>query len=415
MIWNVAKKEIVSNLLSYKFFVVILLTAVLIFTSFFIMHRDFKQRLSDYQLVKPTPKQPIALVPPNPLSIFVKGLDEAMARSFEVTVIGITVRAGQRSGNSVFSFFPTPDFLYIVKVALSLVALLFGFDQVSRERERGTLKLMLSNSLSRAHVLMGKWIGNYLSLSIPFFLVTLLAFVFLHFDPDIRFSSTHIVRFIFILVISLLYIALFLSLGILISTLTKKASASIVVLLFIWTIVVFVIPNLGTLFARQVIDVPSVKALNEKRQQIWSREVLLAINEVNQDREIFRDHLRTIHTDIDKMEADYRQKFNRLTRFSKNINRISPVASFIYLVSEIAGTGISEEDNLKNEIIRHKNSFIDELIAGQINEYPAFHYQYRPLSQIFAQGVLFDMTWLVFFNVIFFTVSFFSLVKYDVR
>ena len=78
--WTIAKKEIVSNLVSYKFFIVILLTVILIFTSFFIMHRDFKERVSDYNIIRPEPHEPIAVIPPNPLSIFVKGLDEAMAR-----------------------------------------------------------------------------------------------------------------------------------------------------------------------------------------------------------------------------------------------------------------------------------------------------------------------------------------------
>ena len=52
--WNIARKEIVSNLISYKFFVVIILTIVLVFTSFFIMYRDYKEWLADYQIIKPS-------------------------------------------------------------------------------------------------------------------------------------------------------------------------------------------------------------------------------------------------------------------------------------------------------------------------------------------------------------------------
>lgn len=409
MFWSIARKEIVSNLLSYKFFIVILLTAVLIFTSFFIMHRDYKQRLSDYHLIKPKPDEPIAVIPPNPLSIFVKGLDDAMTRSFEISVIGVDVRAGQESGNIIFSFFSAPDFIYIVRVVLSLVALLFGFDQVSREREKGTLKLMLANPLSRATVLSGKWMGNFLSLAIPFLLVTLLGFVLLIFDPDIYFSSGDLFRLAVILFISLIYIALFLSLGILISTLTKRAAASIVILLFIWAIVVFVIPNLGTLLARQIVDIPSVRALSEKREQIWTREVLL----IYEDKDRIA-HFQTIHDDMDKLEEDYRNKFSRLIKLSKNINRISPVAGFIYAVTEIAGTGIGEEDCLKRDIIRYKNNIFQDVVVNK-KEYPAFYYRYRSLSQIFVQGALFDSAWLIFFVILFFALSYFAFVRYDVR
>lgn len=414
MTWTVAKKEIVSNLLSYKFFIVILLTAVLIFTSFFIMHRDYKARLADYHLIKPKPDEPIAVIPPNPLSIFAKGLDDAMTRSFEISRIGVDARAGQVSGNIIFSFFPAPDFLYVIRVVLSLVALLFGFDQVSREKELGTLRLLLSNELSRAKVLAGKWLGNFLSLAVPFLMVTLLGFALLNLDPQIRFSSDNLIKLILILVISLIYIAFFLSLGILISTLTKKASASIVILLFIWAVLVFVIPNLGTLLARQMVDVPSVRGLSEKRSQIWTSEVML--NELDRNRtfETASKRFMTIHNEMDKLEEEYRSKFNRLIRFSKNINRISPVASFIYAATELAGTGIGEESRFKSEVIRYKKSILGNVIQRK-KEFPSFSYRYRPLPQILTQGALFDTAWLVFFNILFFALTYFIFVRYDVR
>jgi hypothetical protein len=130
VIGTIARKEIVSNLLSYKFFIILLLLVLLVATSLFVMYRDFSARMADYQIIRPKPGDPIALLPPNPLSIFAKGLDDAMTRSFEIGTFGITVRAGQSSGNVIYSFFPAPDFLYVVRVVLSLVALLFGFDQI---------------------------------------------------------------------------------------------------------------------------------------------------------------------------------------------------------------------------------------------------------------------------------------------
>lgn len=414
MIWTIARKEIVSNLLSYKFFIVIVLTIVLVFTSFFILHKDFKERLSDYQLVRPDPQEPIAVLPPNALSIFAKGLDEAITRSFEITVIGITVRAGQKSGNIVFSFFPTPDFLYVVKVVLSLVALLFGFDQVSREREQGTLKLMLSNHVSRARVLVGKWIGNFLSLAIPFIIVVLLGIALINLDREISLSSNQMARLAFILFLTVLYIALFLSLGIFISTLTRKTTESVVALLFSWTLLVFILPNLGTLLARQMVDVPSVAALSEKRNQIWTREILLGLK----DRDL-RAHYSQINTEQELLEENYRNRFNRLVRLSKTINRISPVASYVYAATDLAGTGIGEEENLKKNVISYKNAILPDISTAALErkemQYPAFQYRYRSLSEVLAQGTLFDSAWLIFFNILFFALSYSALVKYDVR
>lgn len=414
MIGAIVRKEILSNLLSYKFYIVILLTAVLVTTSFFVMARDYKERLADYSLIRPKPGEPIALNPPNPLSIFAKGLDEAMARSFEVSVIGVTVRAGQKSGNAIFAFFPAPDFLYVVRVVLSLVALLFGFDQVSREKEAGTLRLILANPASRAGVLAGKWLGNFLTLAVPFLLVTMLGAAVLGLDPAIRLSTDQVLRLGLILVLTLFYIAFFLSLGILVSTITRRASSSLVILLFVWALLVFILPNLGTLVARQAVEVPSVRALSEKRRQVWTREVLLLVRGEGD----WPSHVKAISDENDAIEADYRIKFDRLVGLSKAVNRISPVAGFIYAATDIAGTGIGEEGAFKNEVVRYKNSLLDRTLASPdpgMADHPAFRYTYRPLDRVFARGALFDAAWLVVFNVLFFALSYAAFVRYDVR
>jgi ABC-type transport system involved in multi-copper enzyme maturation permease subunit len=415
MTWTIVRKEIVSNLLSYKFFIVLLLIVLLVATSLFIMHRDFRQRMADYQLTRPKPGEPIALVAPNPLSIFVKGLDDAITRSFEISVIGVDVRAGQSSGNIIYSFFPVPDFLYVVRIVLSLVALLFGFDQISWEREQGTLKLVLGGSISRAKVLAGKWIGNFLSLAVPFLLVTFLGTAVLVLDPEVHFSAGQFGRLGIIMGLSLLYLGFFLSLGMLISALTRRAATSIIVLLFIWALVVFIIPNVGTLLARQFVSVPSVRALSEKRQQTWTREVLLGTRERN-----MADHVKAISDENDKLALDYSLRFERLVRLSRDINRISPAASFLDASTEIAGTGIGEESHLKGEIVRYKDAIVAKMISerrppGEEAQYPAFAHMPRPIAEIFAGGALFDTVWLVFFNILLFALAYIAFIRYDVR
>ena len=414
MVRTIARKEILANLLSFKCYVVVLLAAILVGTSLFIMARDYRDRLADYGLIRPKPGEPIAVNPPNPLAIFAKGLDEAMARSFEVGPTGITVRAGQKSGNTIFAFFPTPDFLYVVRVVLSLVALLFGFDQVSREKEGGTLRLMLANPASRGSILLGKWLGNFVSLTVPFLLVSALGIAVLSLDPAVSFTADQALRLSLILILTLLYIAFFLSLGILVSSLTRRASSSLVILLFIWALLVFVLPNLGTLVARQMVDVPSVRALSEKRQQVWTREVLLRIRGEGD----WASHVKAISAENDALEADYRVKFDRLVALSKNINRVSPVASFIYAATEIAGTGIGEEGAFKKEVIRYKDGVIGRTLASPdavVADTPAFRYAYRPLDRVLAAGALFDTAWLVVCGILFFALSYLAFVRYDVR
>jgi len=419
MVGTIARKEIAANLLSYKFFAVMALTTVLLLTSFFVMYEDFKARQADYELIRAKPGEAVAVIPPNPLSIFAKGLDEAMTRSFEVSVIGINVRAGQESGNPIFAFFPAPDFVYVVKVILSLVALLFGFDQVSRERESGVLRLVLSNPVSRGTVLLGKWLGNFASLAVPFVLISLLGFAVMNLDPGIRFGADGTGRFLLLVAIALVYIGLFLSLGIFVSALTRRSASTLVVLLLLWTLLVFILPNLGTLVARQMVDVPSVKALSEKRQQIWTSEVLTQITEQRAvgfrgDADIRRRHLEAINDRLDKLESDYRTKFDRLVALAKAINRLSPSAGFLYATTELAGTGIGEESRLKGEIIRYKDAVLLEMTRGA-KQAPAFSYRYRTVGRVLTEGALLDLAGLAVLAIILFALGFVAFVRYDVR
>jgi ABC-type transport system involved in multi-copper enzyme maturation permease subunit len=294
--------------------------------------------------------------------------------------------------------------------------LLFGFDQISREREQGTLKLILGNSVSRAKVLAGKWLGNFISLAVPFLLVTLLGVAVLQLAPGARFSAGQVARLGIILALAVLYIGFFLSLGMLISALTRRAATSVVVLLFIWALLVFVIPNLGTLLARQFVTVPPVRALSEKHQQAWTREVLLAIAN-GTDR---KQGIEMVRRETEQMEEDFRLKFDRLVRTSRDINRISPAASFLDAASEIAGTGIGEERRLKGEILRYNDAVVGQIldnwdVAGQAPAFPAFSYKPRSLGDVFAGGALSDTAWLAVFNIIAFALAFVAFVRYDAR
>ena len=61
------------------------------------------------------------------------------------------------------------DWGFVTAVLLSFMGILFTFDAISGEQERGTLRLMLANSISRNTVICGKFLGAFFSISIPFF------------------------------------------------------------------------------------------------------------------------------------------------------------------------------------------------------------------------------------------------------
>ena len=174
-------------------------------------------------------------------------------------------------------------------------------------------------------------------------------------------------------------------------------------------------PNLGTLLARQIVKVPSTKALSEKRQQIWTSEILMVYAKNGEwNGQTWNERKLSMNREFDRLEEDYRRQADRLVRLSKTINRVSPAGGFIYAATDIVGTGIGEDTRLKQEIIRYKNQILGDLIRDK-HPFPAFHYQYRPMGQVLAEGALIDIAWLLTAVILVFGAGAAALKRYDVR
>jgi ABC-type transport system involved in multi-copper enzyme maturation permease subunit len=427
MFLNVMKKEILENLHSYKFAVITLLSVVLVFTSLFVMYRDYLLRLENYEILRPTSKQPVAIVQPTPLSIFVKGLDENMGRSYEVRFGGqIMVGSKQQSVNNLFRLFTTPDLLYVVKTVMALCAILFAFSTITGEKETGTIRLVLSNSLGRTILLVGKWVGGYLSLVLPFCLAVLLGTILVTLSPLVQMSGEDWLRLGLFMLVALLYLGIFFSLGILVSTICHRSSTSLVICLFTWALLVFMIPNLGNILGRQFVKLPSVQQLEVSRNQIWIKQVFEMLNKLQIEKDSdeaqrnkgFQDLLSIINSENDKLISDYRGRFNNLVTATKNITRISPTASFTFLSTDIAGTGLLEERSLKQAVVQYKDLIWDKPVDSDGNisgDFPAFSYRRSSVSQVMSEGGLGNLAILLLFNILFFTVAYVSFLRYDVR
>jgi len=415
MLKSIIKKEILHNLTSYKFTIIIILSIVLILLSMFIMYRDYLLRLENYETLQPKSNEPIAIIPPTPLSIFARGLDENLTRSYEIRFGGqIRVGSKQQSVNKLFRLFSTPDLLYMIKVILALCAMLFAFDMVCGEKESGTLKLALSNHLNRPLLILGKWIGGFVSFIVPFFFAVLVGTILLVLSPRVHFSGEDWSKLGLFLSSAVIYLAIFFSLGLFISSLTSRPASSLVISLFAWAMLVFVIPNLGNILARQFVKIPSVQQLELRRQQLWIKEVFEAINKGKD----WKQAEANISSENDRLINDYRSRFNQLVNLSQNITHFSPAAAFTYLATDIAGTGIFEERRLKQAVVAYKNQLWNKPTDSDgniIGEFPAFSYQRSSLKQILNFGRLSNLLVLLLFNVLFFAGAYVVFLKYDVR
>jgi len=376
------------------------------------MYLDYCLALENYEILRPKSNEAIVVIPPTPLSIFAKGLDENLCRSYEHRFGGrINASSKQKSVNNLFKLFTVPDLLYVIKVILSLCAMLFAFDIICGEKEIGTLRQSLSNSLKRPILIIGKWIGGFTSFILPFFIAVLLGTIFVTLSPMVDMNPENWLKLGLFLLSSVIYLAVFFSLGLLISCLNHRSSSSLVISLFVWAMLVFLIPNLGNILARQLVRIPTVQQLELKRGQIQIRSNFedSRLRTRSERREAFKraDSERYMLTE------DYRNRFNRLVKVSQNITRISPAAAFTFLATDITGTGMSEERNLRRAVLQYMH------IAGDWDDEkgnrPAFSYQRSSFRKVLGQGGLSNCLILILFNILFFTGAHVAFLRYDVR
>jgi len=405
MLKSIIRKEILNNLLSYKFSIITILSTILILVSIFVMYRDYCLALDNHDILRAESGDSVEIIPPTPLGIFAKGLDENLCRPWELRGVGVEISSEkQKSLNDLFKLFTAPDLLYVIKVILSLCAMLFAFDIICGEKEIGTLRQSLSCSLKRPVLIIGKWIGGFTSFILPFFMAVLLGTIFVTLSPMVDMNVQDWAKLGLFLLSGVIYLAAFFSLGLLISGLTHRSSTSLVISLFVWTILVFLIPNLGNILARQFVQIPTAQQLELKRGQIMNR-ARFEYERIPKTQPDFEKRekalrLRTM-AEGDKLNEDYRNRFNRLVKVSQNITRFSPAAAFTFLATDIMGTGMAEERRLKRAVLQYDG--------------PVFSYQRSSVKEVLGPGGLSNFLILILFNILFFTGAYVTFLRYDVR
>ncbi len=207
---------------------------------------------------------------PNLLSIFNVGMEKSGADMVSIdlaTPIWEKEAQKQGSDNPFLSIFLSVDVIFVFKIVLSALAILFAYNTISGERENGMLKLVLSNPISRDALVLGKYLGGMLSLFpivvISFAVGPVIAFA----SPATTFNGSDILRLFMILIISLLYVSVCYLLGLLLSVWTKAAATTLILSMFIWGILTIVHSNIAT-FAVAKFPPHKLQSEKETRQQI---------------------------------------------------------------------------------------------------------------------------------------------------
>ncbi len=415
----IARKEVLDHLLSLKFHASMAVLAALLGLSAFVMYRDYQLRMDNYSVMKqraqPRPGEygVMAVVEPNPLSVFAKGLDETMTRGYTVAYYtGVEPRTRQTPPDSLFALFAAPDLLYIVKILLSLIALLFAYDAVSGEREAGTLKLVLSGGVSRAQFVTGKLLGGFAALMVPFLVALCAILAALATRPGLHFTSDHFVRLGLMVAAALVYLAVFFSLGLLVSARARTSAGALMMLLFTWAALVFAFPNLGNLVAEQLRPVPSAETQEMARRAEFVKDRFMDVQ--GGDKPAVRaQNIAQYNRVFDRMVESYRAGLDSMVALSKSVCRISPAATLTYVMTDLAGTGVAEQRRLSIALMDYKSRNLE---AETARKTPAmFEFRRSEMADALERGALVDFAALTAVCGALFAASVFAFLRVDVR
>lgn len=394
------QKELKNILLSPKFTATFLVCSLLILISVFIGIKEYKNAQTQFEANQEIARQNIVEATswgrvrnilhrePVPMQIFVSGLHFDVGRLSNVSTFDdVKLIRSPYSDEPLFAIFRFIDFAFIVQIVLSLFAILFTYDAINGERESGTLKLAFANPVSRVSYLIAKFAGIWLGLIIPLLIPILISFLLLMVF-QIPVSGSDWIQILSLMGLSVLYVTLFIGIGILFSSVTRSSSLSFLLLLVMWIGGVLIIPRLGVMAAGQISPVESIAQLEAKQEAFrktrwdqYSTELSQVWQARNQEMEGMTDEESSAYRDEKEWEwleeddlsrkaiqSDIISNNRRLLEGSENakkvqeqlafsIARLSPVSSFRLAAMNLAGTDITMKNRYEESMRNYKDEF----------------------------------------------------------
>ena len=408
MLMTLIQKEIMHHVLSVRFVALLLMCVLLIPLTLSINYRRYSQNLVDYQeSIKrasaeakenppntPDPNVEVSkiFIRPTPLSVFANGLEEALP-----TYLGMT-RNGVRQGStglaqaSVAYAFGNLDFLFIVGTVFSLLALLFTFDAVAGEKEAGTLRINLSNALPRDVFLWSKMIGGYTVFVIPFLVSFLLGLLLLT-GQGFPLGELKIALSVLGLTgVSLLYIAVFFAIGVVISTYLDNSKTALIIAFTFWVFGVLIAPRGAFVIAKLVAPTRTEQSVymeksalrnnltKDKDEKIQKKLLELITSGPNNYRDLsdpetqkkFNELRKPIEeqnrlefqNQAEKIDKGYQREKRRQEEVGEMLSRIAPTSSLTYFTMNLTQTGTLKRDSYFQAGERYYNQLEDSYFSG---------------------------------------------------
>jgi len=444
MVKTIIKREILEYLKSTKFLIGLGITLALAAGSTVINVQNYKGRLQDYQTAMQEMKSDRFYIhlyrPPQVLSTLIQGKDASLGNSITITYMGIPARTsgymgeGRSQPQRLVSGFEAIDFAFVVRVVLSLMVVFIAYNAVSEEKSTGTLKLILSNSVPRDQLLLGKLLGGWFVIIGSLILAALMSLLLVLSHSFIAFASSEWIRVLVFIGLSALYLTVFYGLSLFVSVLVDRPSVALMILLQAWVLLIVIYPNLGVIAAENLFKLPSKQQLDRQKEaafQPYEAEYKKVIDTFTQGvgkGEVSKElGLRSVELDalraevIHQVDEEYGRELTAQTNLARAISSLSPAVLFDQAAVQYGRTGMAQYEMFMREAYRCWKQDVErsKLIYTDREAFKkapaiAFSVPSESMANAFAATWL-DWLLLAFFGLAFFALSYTAFLKKDVR
>ena len=468
MIFYVIRKEILQGFLSLRLPLTLILVAAVMISGAFLFIENYQQQLADYsrnvednlrQLSRRADGSWYALYSvlsfndqwiyraPTRLAFLAEGHEKDLPNAFQVDAFTSKGPKKKLRGNYLVRKFEDLDWVFVVSVIMSFVAIVLVFDSISGERENGTLRLSMSNPVPRSAVILGKYLGIMAVLIIPLVMGMLSSMIIIAASGEVNIVGADWARIGMTILLSILYTSIFVMLGLFVSSLLRSSAASLVVLLLAWAVIVVIIPDTGGAIATSLWKFPSAgvvfgdaRAAYTKARQEYEAHHPNAVRWMSGNWSP-RENLGVAMAVDDARMRVYKSYWGKMVaqvRFGYNATRFSPTTVYRRAVEVVAGSGVDHYESFMNQVEKYRfllrGFLLDHYPLDIHRQYddgrefsealstrtfaaadiPKFHDEPTPLEDSMRNS-MWDIAILIFFNIAFFMAAYISFLYRDVR
>jgi ABC-type transport system involved in multi-copper enzyme maturation permease subunit len=421
----IIQHELMSSIKTLKIQVGFIITIGMVIISTYININDYEMRQQEYLDAVQNTKTDYGTTVykiPHVLSVFVKGKDSILGNKASLDPSYIPLNTTKYFDvasvyrENLFSI-ESVDYTYIVKMILCLMVIFLVYDTISGEKAQGTLKLILSNNIPRHVILLGKVISGIVLILMALIISTIIAILMMLLSQTIELRKDDMIRILFMFCASSIYLLFFFTIGLWASVLFNRSSSALLFLLQYWIVVLFIIPNLSIFISDSAYNLPDEAERNYKTRlygsELANRDEVKRLNlfeKLNLSAEI-----------VYKDEKEYDNELTHQSNIAQKIALISPSVLFENIMDRLARTGIDEHQRFIDAmyqywdaVYRVRSTDTRDSYKQRTDNPPIFQYFQESINVSIIRtmpGILV----FILLDIFFFTISYVSFLKKDVR